>query len=467
MKNYILVTTKKTPIIFFLIFIWIIPAWANRPTYNASRYLEDYSYLRDPAKRTDPFDSIKFIPLTELTYISLGGETRQHFEHVKNDNWGATPEDLNGYFLQRYMFHSDIHFGNQLRIFSQIKSGVESGRKGGPRAVDQNNLDLHQVFLDYSWDFVKMNNLTLRFGRQELFFGSRRWVNYRERPNVRLSFDGAKGVWKNKSWTISGFATKPVEVDQGEFDDDFINGQSFWGLYAVRKTPAWLFGNLDLYYLGLERDKASFVQGINNELRHSFGLRWWDKPGPWDYDFEFIYQFGKFGKGNIRAFTFASNSGYSLRFNNGHKFRLSLRGDISSGDDDPSDVDLGTFNLMFGKGKHLGQLAPYGPVNLYELHPKVNITLYEKYKIVAMWEFLWRQNLNDGIYSIANIPLRAENKSKARYVGNQAILEATWQVDRHLSITGLFGYFFAGTYLKETLPGEDIRYTSAMLVYKF
>ena len=158
--------------------------------------------MRDPAKRTDPFDSIKFIPLTELTYISLGGETRQHFEHVKNDNWGATPEDLNGYFLQRYMFHSDIHFGNQLRIFSQIKSGVESGRKGGPRAVDQNNLDLHQVFLDYSWDFVQMNNLTLRFGRQELFFGSRRWVNYRERPNVRLSFDGAKGVWKNKTWTI-------------------------------------------------------------------------------------------------------------------------------------------------------------------------------------------------------------------------------------------------------------------------
>ena len=87
--------------------------WADEPIYNSSRYLEDYSYLQDPSRRTDSFDSIKFIRLTEKIHLSLGGETRQHFEIVKNDNWGATSEDRNGYYLQRYMFHSDLKFAKK------------------------------------------------------------------------------------------------------------------------------------------------------------------------------------------------------------------------------------------------------------------------------------------------------------------------------------------------------------------
>ena len=150
-----------------------------------------------------------------------------------------------------------------------------------------------------------------------------------------------------------------------------------------------------------------------------------------------------------------------------YKIRFSLRGDISSGDDDPNDSDLETFNLMFGKGKHLGQLAPYGPVNLFEFHPKIDLTLFDRYKIVTMWGFLWRYNIDDGIYSIGNTPLRIGSLSDSRYVGNQAILEATWQVDRHLAVSGLFSYFFAGTFLKESPPGEDIKYTSILLAYKF
>ena len=36
------------------------------PVYNILRYEEDYSYLRDPAKRTDWLDPLKFIPLEAL-----------------------------------------------------------------------------------------------------------------------------------------------------------------------------------------------------------------------------------------------------------------------------------------------------------------------------------------------------------------------------------------------------------------
>ena len=127
------------------------------------------------------------------------------------------------------MLHGDLHL-RQTRLFTQIKSGIESGRKAGPRSVDQDDLDLHQMFLETNWKINADQSLTLRIGRQELFFGSRRFINYRERPNVRLSFDGVKLKWHNFSWTFTGFATKPVEVDPGIFDDAFIDGHNFLGV---------------------------------------------------------------------------------------------------------------------------------------------------------------------------------------------------------------------------------------------
>ena len=248
----------KCFIIFLLLYFSTLSSWAKaiefHPQFNASRYFEDYTYLRYSKNRSDIFDPIKHIPLTENgeTYLSFGGETRQHFELIKNDDWGATREDTNGHYLQRYMFHGDLHFGKSTRVFPQIKSAIESGRLAGPRGVDENKMDLHQAFIDRQWHFNNNRNLTLRVGRQEMFYGSRRFINYRERPNVRLSFDGVKLIWNEDPWTVSAFATKAVEVNPGKFDDNFIDGPSLWGLYAAHKKPTWIHGNFDLYYFGLK-----------------------------------------------------------------------------------------------------------------------------------------------------------------------------------------------------------------------
>src|SRR5207253_313545 len=71
--------------------------------------------------------------------------------------------------------------------------------------------------------------------------------------------------------------------------------------------------NADLYYLGLEREGAHFAQGTANEKRQSIGTRLWGKLSELDYNFEFIYQFGQFGSGNINAWTTASDTGYTFK----------------------------------------------------------------------------------------------------------------------------------------------------------
>ena len=58
-------------------------------TYKLLREDEDWSFLRDPALRQDFWDPIKYIPLPSLCqecYLTLGGEFRQAWERVGNDN---------------------------------------------------------------------------------------------------------------------------------------------------------------------------------------------------------------------------------------------------------------------------------------------------------------------------------------------------------------------------------------------
>src|SRR3984885_10377091 len=93
--------------------------------YSLLRETEDWSFLSDPANRDDFWDPIKYIPLgTNGSYVSLGGEVREVFEHVGNDNWGKQ-NYTSAFFLQRYMFNSDWHLGHWFRIFVQLKSGLE------------------------------------------------------------------------------------------------------------------------------------------------------------------------------------------------------------------------------------------------------------------------------------------------------------------------------------------------------
>src|SRR5262249_15339779 len=68
-------------------------AGANAPdrNYKLLREDEDWSFLRDPALRQDFWDPIKYIPLPSVCrecYLTLGGELRQVWERVGNDNWG-------------------------------------------------------------------------------------------------------------------------------------------------------------------------------------------------------------------------------------------------------------------------------------------------------------------------------------------------------------------------------------------
>lgn len=265
---------------------------------------------------------------------------------------------------------------------------------------------------------------------------------------------------------IDAFAVKPVETEPGVFDDGPETDEDFWGIYAVTPLPELRDANVDLYYLGLQKEDAEFNQGIARELRHTLGARLWGKSHQIDYNFEFVYQFGSFGPGNISAWTIASDTGYTFE-STPWKPRIGFKADITSGDRSPNDRDLETFNPLFPRGAYFSETGLIGPANHIDLHPSLELKPTDKLKLALDWDFFWRESARDAIYGNAANVVVPVGTSRHHYVGNQVQVLAECQLHRHLTFTAAYAHFFAGTFLEESTPGKDVDYVSAWLTFKF
>ena len=438
---------------------------ASVPKYQLNRADEDYRSLRDQGARSDFWDPLKYLPLSESAYLSLGGEARLRYEYFNNFNWGAGPPNGGGYFLQRYFLHGDLHLGDNVRVFGQLQSSLENGRRGGPRPTDEDQLDLHQAFLDLKLGLGE-GSITLRSGCQELAYGTQRLVSVREGPNVRQSFDGFRALYRSDEVKVDAFATRPARTRRYLFDDEPDYGQALWGAYAVLPLPPLAHGYLDLYYLGLIRNQIRFDQGSARETRHSVGTRLWREKGVLDYNFELVYQWGRFGTGEIRAWTAASDTGYSCAALPFHP-RFGLRADLASGDRDPNRPELQTFDPLFPKGAYFSEDGLIGPANFINLNPSLELHVTDNLTLSANWDFFWRESTHDGIYNNAVLLVRSGRNSNARYVGSQPQAVMEWNPGHHLSMVAIYAHFLAGEFLRESGPGHDVDYLTTWLTYKF
>ena len=369
--------------------------------YPLPTYEEDWRALQT-SDRTDVWDPVKFVPLSAdgITSLSLGGEARVTHERFGNQSFGLTPPDPDGYFLQRYLLHTDLRAGSRLRVWTEFNSGLENGRIGGPRPViDEDKLDLHQAFVDVTVGVTGPSAGVLRVGRQEIALGAGRMYALREGPNVPLSFDGVRAIAHAGPWRLDGWAARPVDNTPRVFDDGSHHSFDVWGVYGSRViTLSRQSVGLDVYYLGLARDAAHFDQGTANETRHTFGARVWHR-GAWAYDAEAMFQVGRFGSGDIRAWR-SVIEGSHLLADAVWSPRLGLVLDAASGDKNPADPNLQTFNAMFQSGTYSGRAQLLGPSNSIRFEPSVTLAPARHVLVSAGLGFYWRQSVYDALYGI-------------------------------------------------------------------
>jgi hypothetical protein len=454
--------TLGHPASFALCLCCLNTAAQERPPFKALRYDEDYSFLADPAQRIEWWDSIKYIPLADGSagYLTFGGEVRERFETYENEFFSIDSNADSAYLLQRYLLHIDYHPTGWLRAFGQLQTSLENGRPAEPRKTDEDIIDVHQLFVDAVWQQV-----TVRFGRQEMAYGSERLISVRDGPNNRRSFDAARVLYRNDSVAIDAFFSSPVEVDRGAFDDQNIRDLWFWGSYATVPLPPLPGIKLDFYYLGVHNPRANYSQGSGREERHTLGTRFFGKLGRWDFNHEAMYQFGRFGSGDINAWSVATDHGYSLE-DFPAKPRLGLKAAVASGDRGTNSVNLQSFNPLFPRGNYFSEASLLGPQNFVDLHPSVRLKPSTQWLIDVGADLYWRQSLDDGIYTPGGSVIYPGNPSFARFVGIDLSLLLAWEATRHLTVSAAYTHFFAGQFIRQNL-GTDVNFAAVRATYKF
>jgi len=333
----------------------------QRPAYNLDRSEEDWKFLQDPSPREDFWDPVKYIPLARKGwYLTLAGEIRPFYEIYHNYNWGAGPQD-GGYYLQRIMGSTDLHFGDRTRLLVELQSGDVFGRNGGPRpSQDKDTSDVSQAFTGLTViPGDHKPKLELKLGRQELNYGEGSLLAIRE-LNVRRTFDGVKSIIRLGDWKIDLLAFRPALIKPGVFDDRIDSSHALWGAWAsrpIKKRSFWR--QADVYYLGLDRKQASFKQSTARELRHTVGVLLHAQQGAFSMFTEADLQFGSFGADNIRAWKYAQSLSWSFR-DRPLRPAVSLLGAISSGNTRSGSPVLQTFNPLFPRGLYYGYIDSSG-----------------------------------------------------------------------------------------------------------
>lgn len=438
------------------------------PGFTKLRFEEDY---RDVplAQQDQPFlQRIKHIPSGDDSgeYLTLGGEIRERYADTRHAEFDAANQDSQGGWLQRLVFHGDLHISEQMRIFLQLSSALASGFSGDPSPVDENRLEWQNAFVDFMADIDNAARMRLRPGRQEFLFGSGRLVDVREGPNVRRTFDALRADLMTDQAQIAGFYARPRLSRPGTFDDRRDRNILLAGLYAtLPHAGPWATGT-DLYYLYFQDADPTFTQPVHNERRHSVGIRWFGQKSAWDWNWEGVYQFGDYAGGDIVAWTLASETAYhwpDLVW----QPRLALSANIASGDTDPNDNKLETFNALFPRGNYFSEAAVLGPRNFYNLHPSLSVEPEPDWTLTVDINFFWRLARQDGVYRPNGSLFRAPGDSRARFVGKALSLNSEWGVGRYWTLTAVYSHFVAGPFIKDTGPSADLDYVEFTARFRF
>jgi hypothetical protein len=432
--------------------------------YHFLRYEDVPDDEQNPNWPYDFWKPLKFIPLDfgSDSYINFGGEDRERIEHFSEPFFGLTPRGTTTYDMHRLLLQGDLHLDDSFRAFVQFGDELVTSPSLSP-PTDVDRLDLQQGFADLKTPIGSDGSLTFRGGRQEITFGSSRLVDVREGPNIRLSFDGGRAIYESPDLRMDAFVTRPVVPEQGYFDDHVDPGQAFWGVYGVVPVRAVPGLHADLYYLGLDRQNAVFDSGTATETRHSLGTRLWGQSGAWDYDTEGVSQFGSFGARDIRAWTVASNTGYSINGAWGEQ-RLGLQADAASGGG--SGGTLRSFDPLFPKYAYFTEASINAPMNLFDLFPSVTVQPLPNFAITSGIDVLWRYSTHDAFYQPPGVPLVPGSANDKRFLGEQYNLHAEWQVTAHVNVNAVYVHFFTDGFLRAA-RAKDIDYFGVWTSYSF
>jgi len=427
---------------------------ATTPPFHLLRYDDNYSYLahRQTSDFT-PWEDLKYIPLDRESpggpFVSVGGEVRFQYIERWNDQFGRIP-GAQGSLQQRYLWHADLVGSDQVRIFGQLISAWEQGRKPTSLPTDVDHLDVQQLFAELKSAPDAAAKGYLRIGRQEILLAGHQLLKIREGPDVRLSFNGARAHVAQGDFDSDLFTANVVQPRAGLFDDSWTDHSvTFAGLNLGWHPKLSGLANVraDAFVFDYRNRSVRYEQFAGTEHRQTYGLRASGRSGSWEFDYEGSLQSGTLGPLAIRAWGVAFFTSYHWD-SEPTKPKLTLGLSSVTGDRNRSDREINTFNCLFARGDYFGDTSLLTGSNTLDLSLLTDRELVQRLHVSIQWDRLWRSETTDGLYAPPLIYVRSGLVSDSRDIGNQFTLTATLSVNRFVTVQLIGSAFVAGDFIK-------------------
>lgn len=414
-----------------------------------------------------------------------------------NDAINAPTDD--NWFLQRFRIGLLIKPVDWFKLYVQGQDSreINSDRADFPGvlgAEGDDSFDLRQAYLEFG--NAKEFPLTLKIGRQILSYGDERLIGAFDWNNIGRTFDAAKLRWEEKLWSLDAFASTVVVPTRGQYNQsDFVNGnetdreQIFSGLYL--STTALSFQTTDVYALHLHENTNPRYQGtaIGDTNFFTFGLRVKSKPGAFastpppppsdgkevvdgkatvpppakkpvgfDYDAEIAFQTGDVRGLDLTAFAAHAGIGYTLDV--AWLPRLGVAYNYGTGDGDPTDGDIETFQNLFPTNhKFYGQMDVFSWQNMHDLEFSLKAQPAKTISLKAEYHAFFLATTDDVWYrangATAVRPLNALSRNADSYAGSEVDFTVQWNVTKNVALEAGYSHFFAGDYLADTGASDD------------
>lgn len=416
--------------------------------YNLSRWAEDWRELRDPAKRDDPLDRLKYLPLDEDgdIYLTLSGEARLRVNHTTNPNLRdarAQRQDIT-----RLVGGADLHVGPHLRFYGEIVHGGISGVElGTPAATLRNDLVFQQAFVEGNANVAGVA-IGARYGRQEFTDGPNLLVSQRDNNTIRYTLNGIR-VWARGSRVrVDLFDFKPTAYgDLGTDDDVSDPARRFSGVtFGVALPNKWLGGSklyVDPFFWRRRNHVGAWGGRIGPATRYYLGTRLWGDVGPLTIDWSVNHQWGHYIDQDIDAWHAFFAQTYRLGSSKTAP-RIGFHADYASGGGGYGDGKLRNAYAPFGNNTYYSYQLSLTPSNLIAVAPNFSFSPIEDVRLTAEYQLAWRDNARDAVYRANGQPFAGTQNVPDKKIADVARLQLVWTISSRLSFTGRYEHLAAG-----------------------
>jgi Alginate export len=436
------------------------PAAHERPEIQFNRWREDWSVLANPNIPREPFDNLKYIPLSAAdpqTYLSLGANLRERFESNDATSFGVGTNRKDSYDISRLQAHADLRIAGQLQFFAQLQSDYAID-KDVHTPVDQDRpVDLEQAFIALT-EPLDQGLLKMRLGRQQIGFDLQRFVSVRDGPNVRQSYDAAWIDYEKGSWRYITFYSHPVQAQDEHSFDDYSSPKMTYGGFRIERH-VMQSAEVAVYVSRFTQENAKFPSATGDERRNIVDARFAGTHEAWDWDIEAMNQAGRIGLQNVEAWAVGSITGYTIK-QLPWAPRFGLQVDAASGDKNPHDNELNTFNPLFPNGYYVTLAGYTGFVNF--IHVKSSLTVHPLAALKLMVAFAgqWRETTADAVYTQPDIPIAGTAGHTGQYTGTYGQFRADYALNQHVWLALEVVHFAVADVIRE-VGGHDGNYVGA------